>query len=86
MYWIPNNLFSMLQSVVLRIPAVKRLFGIPEPVAKSSADILAMRNNENVITKTLGKVFPSVVKEHKTDTTGIKLLSQEEMHKLRKKK
>jgi membrane protein insertase Oxa1/YidC/SpoIIIJ len=86
MYWIPNNIFSMLQNVVLRIPAVKRVFGIPEPIAKSSADILAMRSKENAITKTIGKIFPSAVKEHKTDTSGIKLLTQEEMHKLRKKK
>lgn len=85
MYWIPSNLFSMLQNYVLRIPSVKKFFGIPEPVATSSADVIAKRNQDNAITNILQKFFPKTVKDMKTDLTGVKLMSQEELHKIKKK-
>ena len=30
MYWLPSNIFSFLQTATLKMPAVKKLVGIPE--------------------------------------------------------
>ena len=86
MYWIPSNLFALLQNVLLRLPSVRRVLKIPQPIAKSSADIMAMRNKDNMMTNIVGKIFPKAVKDMKTDTSGIKLLTQQELSALKKLK
>jgi hypothetical protein len=75
----------MLQNYVLRVPSVKKILKIPEPIAKSSADIIAKRNQDNALTNVIGKFFPQAMKDIKTDTSGIKLMTQQEMHKKRGK-
>jgi YidC/Oxa1 family membrane protein insertase len=43
-YWVTSNLFSISQLALLRVPAVKSAFGIPEIVSISIIKVSAFRS------------------------------------------